>query len=159
MYLWSNKVTYSGVHPSPLPNDYQPSTVLLPTTQTAVHETTDEDGDQSPTVDEEMNDGQEYKSPEQLASFLVTLSSLPESRWRSLMHLDLIKKRNKPKQPPKKPKAAPFFLPTVSGLETTFDGSQMDKDEDEDATRNSRHLASSNNFSCLLYTSPSPRDS
>ena len=28
--------------------------------------------------------------------------------------------RNKPKQPPKAPKAAPFFLPTVAGLELQF---------------------------------------
>jgi len=147
MYLWSNKVTYSGVHPTPLPNDYQPSTVQLPTTQTEVTETTDDDeGDRSQTADEDMNEGEKYKSPEQLASDLITLSSLPESRWRSLMHLDLIKKRNKPKQPPKKPKAAPFFLPTISGLETTFDLSQKDKDEENDASRNSR-LLSSNTFS------------
>ena len=29
--------------------------------------------------------------------------------------------RNKPKEPPKVPKAAPFFLPTVAGLEPKFD--------------------------------------
>lgn len=29
--------------------------------------------------------------------------------------------RNKPKEPPKVPKAAPFFLPTVAGLDPKFD--------------------------------------
>lgn len=29
--------------------------------------------------------------------------------------------RNKPKEPPKAPEQAPFFLPTVQGLETKFD--------------------------------------
>ena len=29
--------------------------------------------------------------------------------------------RNKPKEPPKAPKSAPFFLPTVPGVEFKFD--------------------------------------
>jgi len=33
----------------------------------------------------------------------------------------LFQQRNKPKQPPKAPKAAPFFLPTIAGLEPKFD--------------------------------------
>lgn len=36
--------------------------------------------------------------------------------------------RNKPKEPPKVPKAAPFFLPTIAGLQPKFD-IQDDKDE------------------------------
>ena len=40
-------------------------------------------------------------------------------RWLNLLNLDVIKAKNKPKAPPKKPKAAPFFLPTVPGLELT----------------------------------------
>ena len=34
---------------------------------------------------------EEYISPEQLDENLVTLSMLPESRWRNLVNLDLIK--------------------------------------------------------------------
>lgn len=37
--------------------------------------------------------------------------------------------RNKPKQPPKTPKAAPFFLPTVAGVELKFDTSGFKDDE------------------------------
>lgn len=37
-------------------------------------------------------------------------------QWENLLHLDTIKARSKPIQPPKKPEAAPFFLPTVPGL-------------------------------------------
>ena len=51
---------------------------------------------------------------------LVTLSDLPKSRWRNLQQLDVIKQRNKPKEPPAKPKQAPFFLPTVAGLQPKF---------------------------------------
>lgn len=42
--------------------------------------------------DEEMCDEMiEYVSPEQLGEQLVTLSSLPESRWKNLLSLDVIK--------------------------------------------------------------------
>ncbi|XP_043694256.1 WD repeat-containing protein 36 [Telopea speciosissima] len=44
---------------------------------------------------------------------LVTLSLLPKSQWQSLINLDIIKVRNKPIEPPKKPEKAPFFLPAV----------------------------------------------
>ncbi|PFH61036.1 hypothetical protein XA68_18353 [Ophiocordyceps unilateralis] len=51
---------------------------------------------------------------EQLSSDLMTLSSVPKSRWQTLLHLDLIKERNKPKEPPKAPEKAPFFLPSTA---------------------------------------------
>ncbi|KAH9805536.1 WD REPEATS REGION domain-containing protein [Citrus sinensis] len=47
---------------------------------------------------------------------LVTLSLLPKSQWQSLINLDIIKARNKPIEPPKKPEKAPFFLPSVPSL-------------------------------------------
>ena len=43
-----------------------------------------------------------------------------------LMIIQILQERNKPKQPPKKPKAAPFFLPTIAGIETKFDNSKKD---------------------------------
>lgn len=47
---------------------------------------------------------------EQLSSDLITLSLVPKSRWQTLVHLDTIAQRNKPKEPPKQPEKAPFFL-------------------------------------------------
>ncbi|GIL66695.1 hypothetical protein Vafri_20180 [Volvox africanus] len=55
-------------------------------------------------------------APLPLAPELVTLSLLPRSHWDSLTRIEVIKARNKPLQPPKKPKAAPFFLPSLPGL-------------------------------------------
>jgi len=46
---------------------------------------------------------------------MITLANLPESRWQNLLHLDIIKARNKPTSVVEKPKDAPFFLPTVVG--------------------------------------------
>ncbi|CAH0048688.1 unnamed protein product [Clonostachys solani] len=47
---------------------------------------------------------------EQLSSELTTLSLVPKARWQTLLHLDLIKARNKPSEAPKLPEKAPFFL-------------------------------------------------
>jgi U3 small nucleolar RNA-associated protein 21 len=46
---------------------------------------------------------------------LITLSGLPPSHWKNLFHLELVKERNKPKEAPKKPPSAPFFLQWRSG--------------------------------------------
>ncbi|BDA46919.1 probable guanine nucleotide-binding protein subunit beta-like protein at C-terminar half [Coccomyxa sp. Obi] len=56
-------------------------------------------------------------APVPLHPTLVTLALLPRSQWQGLVHLDAIKERNKPIEPPTKPAAAPFFLPTIPGLE------------------------------------------
>ncbi|VDM58338.1 unnamed protein product [Angiostrongylus costaricensis] len=61
---------------------------------------------------------------------LVTYSGLAPSRWSNLPVLSLIKERNKPDQPPRKPKQAPFFLaaaPTLEGFE--FEVPEEDSDE------------------------------
>lgn len=60
------------------------------------------------------------KSAEQLDADLITLSTLPKSRWVNLSKLDVIRRRNKPTEPPKAPSLAPFFLGTVPGLVSTF---------------------------------------
>lgn len=57
----------------------------------------------------------------QLAPHLISLSSQPKTKWTALLNLDAIRARNKPIEPPKAPERAPFFLPTISGVETRFD--------------------------------------
>jgi hypothetical protein len=57
---------------------------------------------------------------EALGKGLITFSAEPHSRWQAIPNLSLIKERNKPLQPPKKPEAAPFILPTLPGLEPSF---------------------------------------
>lgn len=64
--------------------DYQPKTAPLP-------------GATAKSSDVEIedirieNDDEEFTSPEQIADSLVTLSLLPESRWKNLLSLDAIK--------------------------------------------------------------------
>ncbi|KAH8802643.1 Utp21 specific WD40 associated putative domain-containing protein [Xylogone sp. PMI_703] len=55
---------------------------------------------------------------EQLSSDLMTLSLVPKSKWQTLVHLDLIKQRNKPKEAPRAPERAPFFLPSLDKQST-----------------------------------------
>ncbi|KAL0035116.1 hypothetical protein WJX79_001452 [Trebouxia sp. C0005] len=79
-------------------------------------------------------------APQPLEPELVTLSLLPRSQWQSLVHLDAIKARSKPVQPPTKPANAPFFLPTVAGVhgdalfEPTASQDQTDDQTDNPST-------------------------
>ncbi|KAI4943940.1 hypothetical protein J4E91_009087 [Alternaria rosae] len=50
---------------------------------------------------------------DQLSDKITTLSLVPKSRWQTLLHLDVIRARNKPKEAPKAPEKAPFFLPSL----------------------------------------------
>ncbi|CAG8562427.1 22829_t:CDS:10, partial [Racocetra persica] len=61
-----------------------------------------------------------FETPEQLTEQMITLSSLPKSKWQNLLNLETIKKRNKPKEPPKAPERPPFFLPTLPGVDPKF---------------------------------------
>ncbi|KAG8633655.1 WD repeat-containing protein 36 isoform X2 [Manihot esculenta] len=67
---------------------------------------------------------------------LVTLSLLPRSQWQGLINLDIIKVRNKPVEPPKKPVNAPFFLPSLPSLsgEVLFKPSEPMNEEKETKT-------------------------
>lgn len=92
--------------------------------------------------DEEIDDyvdlvnGTPEPDTESLTSDLLSLSIVPRSRWQNLLHLDLIRQRNKPVEPPKKPEKAPFFLPslqdrqsaaTISGF-TDIDTAELEKE-------------------------------
>ncbi|KAL8567228.1 hypothetical protein ACOMHN_046638 [Nucella lapillus] len=129
VYLWANQTLYTFVALQPLPHDYLPQTITMPATTdlTAV------DAESQPEDEDMMEYEQsEFKSPEQIDEELVTLSLLPTSRWLNLLHLEVIKMRNKPKEPPKVPRSAPFFLPTVAGLKPTFAATPMEGQQEEE---------------------------
>lgn len=114
IYLWVNRTLYMHISLRPLPSDYEPQLQPLPDIQLNAG------GGQDEEIEHVPRDDLVFKSPEQISDQLVTLSLLPDSRWKNLLLLDIIKRRNKPKEPPKTPKVAPFFLPTVAGLEFKF---------------------------------------
>ncbi|XP_074612173.1 WD repeat-containing protein 36-like [Acropora palmata] len=138
VYLWSNKTLYDDISLIPLPADYQPTVEELPGVGTEESEDSEEEIDTPPTEGNRgkvtaVDDTIGFKSPDQLSDELVTLSLLPQSRWRHLTSLELIKKRNKPMEPPKAPKAAPFFLPTTQELVPKFASTEEEKPDDMEA--------------------------
>jgi U3 small nucleolar RNA-associated protein 21 len=76
--------------------------------------------------DEPEEDDTVAPSVEQLSRDIVTLSLVPKSRWQTLLHLDLIKKRNKPTEAPKALEKAPFFLGSLNNLESRLESSAID---------------------------------
>ncbi|MFT7815671.1 WD repeat-containing protein 36 [Arapaima gigas] len=140
IYLWSNKTLYSMVSLRPLPSDFEPAAVVLPGTCSVQDDITEEDKDES---SDEMI---EYVSLEQLDKHLVTLSLMPDSRWKNLLNLDVIKKRNKPKEPPRVPQAAPFFIPTLPGLTPQFVMPEDPGAQDQSKVVNLGVLAQKSNF-------------
>lgn len=67
---------------------------------------------------------------------LVTLSMEPRSKWQTLFDQDLIRARNKPKEAPKAPELAPFYLPTVAGVTPQFAEATAEEKEEEEEKSN-----------------------
>ena len=133
VYLWSNKTLYSHVSLRPLPPNHTPLLTELPTNAIVEVDTEEdehkeeEEGFIIDTKGSELQDLAKFLAEEHsdertapLSDGLVTLSTLPKSRWHNLQNLDVIKQRNKPIEPAKQPKQAPFFLPTLPGIEPKF---------------------------------------
>jgi U3 small nucleolar RNA-associated protein 21 len=90
--------------------------------------------------DGEDADGVPSTSLEQLSKDMMTLSLVPRSRWQTLLQLDVIKARNKPKEAPKLPEKAPFFLPGTHGIgggggDAKLDGKKAEIDATSRITR------------------------
>ncbi|KAI5080871.1 hypothetical protein GOP47_0004054 [Adiantum capillus-veneris] len=122
IYLWGNRLIYTSTM------DYENAgsgkrvvDKSLPTVPSA-HESTEncsfiEDPTALKTEQRGLQQEEEdFTTSSQIMPQLVTLSLLPKAQWQSLLHLDIIKMRNKPVEPPKKPKKAPFFLPSLPSL-------------------------------------------
>jgi U3 small nucleolar RNA-associated protein 21 len=76
-----------------------------------------------------------FSTPPQLDGELITLTLLPRSRWQTLLNLEVIQQRNKAKEPPKPLEKAPFFLPTLPGVETRFATVEKQPKETKKPTR------------------------
>lgn len=118
--LWSDKSFFQTVHTDGK-NLEQPFAMDEPV---PLAETWDAQPDsETPALSASMTNGKvddEDKSDGPVAPKepgLITLSGLPAAHWKNLFHLEVVKQRNKPKEPPKKPPSAPFFLQWRSGEE------------------------------------------
>ncbi|KAJ6218098.1 hypothetical protein RDWZM_009255 [Blomia tropicalis] len=143
IYLWANLSIYSMVSLSPIDIEHVRNNARLiemPTIRSDEEVEVDQQNENDNTDANDIQIEQEtidfkYASPEQLSAELITLSALPSSRWKNLLKLDLIKKRNKPTEPVEKPKAVPFFLPTIAGLAPKFD-LQVEETKSQDGQQN-----------------------
>lgn len=73
----------------------------------------DADGDSDGDSDGDGGGGGYSSVGDQLSDRLLTLSLVARTRWQTLVNLDAIRQRNKPKEAPRAPEKAPFFLPSL----------------------------------------------
>jgi U3 small nucleolar RNA-associated protein 21 len=164
IFVWANMTMYTAALIRPLPNDHKPTLLDLPIGRpeepldrddTQLNETDEQEQLDDP--DTEMQDETkvdcdlQYESPEQISQHLISLSTVPASRWKNLIHLDLIKKRNKPKEPASKPKSAPFFLPVMAGVKPTLDARSSSKDADGEQSKIQNRLLLFSEFGQALF--------
>lgn len=153
IYLWANKTLFNQISLRSI-DPYEPAPYVgLPANVCDAMKLEDvmqdlEIDDKGAELGEEING--KYETPKQLDSELITMSGLAASRWQNLLDLQLIKQRNKPKAPPKTPKQAPFFLPTVSGLELRFDVSDAPKNDEGSRILQAKSLNNLTIFGKLL---------
>jgi U3 small nucleolar RNA-associated protein 21 len=119
IFLWTNKMQFGSVDLKRVEGDLEE--LALPS---AAH---DEE-----TIEEELVQDLMHMdvSPQlDLDDELISLSNLPRSRWQTLLNLETVRKRNKPKEAPKAPEKAPFFLPTLAGPQPKIIAPSMDGEE------------------------------
>ncbi|CEL51962.1 hypothetical protein RSOLAG1IB_00499 [Rhizoctonia solani AG-1 IB] len=137
VFLWTNKAQYSDVSLQTV-TEGEFATLELPTMQ---GEDESEDLDLGELAELSLADTSKQPSgkTEQLEGELVTLTVLPRSKWQTLLNIEVIQARNKPTEAPKVPEKAPFFLPTVAGVDHQFDTSaeQTKKSKDESRRKQS----------------------
>jgi len=116
IFLWSNRLLYSHVSLKAITKDDIIPEMGLPGSSVEIEKNEEDD-----IIAAEPS----YVSPDQLDDDLITMSAVAQSRWQNLLDIDIIKKRNKPKQPLKIFETAPFFLPTIPSLQLRFDLSDV----------------------------------
>ncbi|GAA6043467.1 hypothetical protein JCM8097_000725 [Rhodosporidiobolus ruineniae] len=117
VFLWANRAQFAEVSLLNFVEEEDTVEVALPTVQGLSSEASLS----ALNAPSRWEDIQPYTTPDQLAGELLTLSLMPRTRWQTLLNLETIKARNKTKEAPKAPERAPFFLPTLPGVDSRFD--------------------------------------
>ncbi|KAH9945893.1 Utp21-domain-containing protein [Epithele typhae] len=116
VYLWANRAQYAEISFKSIVED-DVVDVAMPSMQGVVE---DETLNALSALTVQDSPADVFSTPPQLDGELVTFTLLPRARWQTLLNLDVIQARNKPNEPPKQPEKAPFFLPTLPGVEQRF---------------------------------------
>lgn len=121
VHIWTNRTLFKHVPTRQISESEIGQAAGAPTTsgeggqgllEAAFEDQSSADGDSDDTVAAPALD--------QLSEQMLTLSLVPRSKWQTLLHLDLIKRRNKPTEAPKRPEKAPFFLPSVGDAKNSL---------------------------------------
>ncbi|THG98692.1 hypothetical protein EW026_g3542 [Hermanssonia centrifuga] len=139
VYLWANRAQYSEVSFQGIVEE-DVVDISLPSVQGEAEDKALE-ALSALTAEEGPNDV--FVTPPQLDGDLVTLTLLPRARWQTLLNLEVIQQRNKPKEPPKPPEKAPFFLPTLPGVEHRFNVDQAGENKSKKSTKRLEKAATS----------------
>lgn len=157
VYLWANKSLYEHISLRAVDPESEAPTMLLPNMIHFEHKNDLLTMMDHVKIEDDEDEGdlvsQDYTSPTQISEDLITMSTLAESKWKNLLSLDIIKKRNKPKKAPKKPKQAPFFLPTTAGLDIQFNVDGFDATEDNSKLSKATNLENMTTFGIVLKKS------
>ena len=161
--VWNNRTLFTHVPTRPIDDD-EVAPLVAPTTSgesgQGIVEAALEDPEQ-----EFINEETDYNAPasiDKISGDLLSLSLVPKSRWQTLLHLDTIRQRNKPKEPPKAPEKAPFFLPSLgnakSPLSTAQPASEFAPITPSDRSRISKMSQTNSTFTTLLHSAADTDD-
>ncbi|KAF8912114.1 Utp21-domain-containing protein [Gymnopilus junonius] len=134
VFLWANRAQYADVSFQSVANE-KIFEVSLPSVQGVAEDEALEALTALKVSDTPVD---VFSTPPQLEGDLITLTLLPRSRWQTLLNLEVIQQRNKPKEPPKAPEKAPFFLPTLPGVDTRF--APQSKEPAKETKKDTRRL-------------------
>lgn len=133
--IWTNRAVFKHV-PTRQISEKEIGPISGPTTSGEGGQGLVEAAFEEASQDGEETDGVAAPTLDQLSADMMTLSLVPKSRWQTLLHLDLIKKRNKPTEAPKLPEKAPFFLPSTTGAKNPNQNAvEPAKQDDEPQSR------------------------
>jgi U3 small nucleolar RNA-associated protein 21 len=117
VHIWTNRTLFTHVSTRQI-TEGDIATVSAPTASGEGGVALVEAATEDPTSEDEQ-DATTVPIIDQLSDSITTLSLVPKARWQTLLHLDVIRARNKPKEAPKPPEKAPFFLPSVGDKTAT----------------------------------------
>ena len=115
--LWNNRTLFTHV-PTHMIQDDEIIKVSLPTTSgeggQGLLDAAFEDAGEQSEEDADLSIEDSPSTIDAISKDLLSLSLVPKARWQTLLHLQTIRARNKPTEPPKAPEKAPFFLPSLT---------------------------------------------
>lgn len=156
--IWCNYTIYCPTTLKPIDCEKSPPLLDMPFVRcddTLQEDQESEDRDLPELVGESIEPT--YLSPEQLHESLITMSGLPSSRWKNLLNIDEIRKKQliQEEERKAKPMKVPFFIPVRDGLQPTLDKEELDKlNSSKDSTDNQSQLQLMSRLGELRLLSP-----